>query len=82
MESTQYLAVQMGPAFLLWMVLEQINIPTNPFLLRMGKHVEPWLGNVGQHVSAFDHGTHKENTGKGPFKLSLFHTDHRGRAKT
>lgn len=31
-------------------------------------------------LRAFDHGTHKENTGKGPFRLSLCHTDHRGRA--
>lgn len=75
--------MQMGPAFLLWVVLEQINIPINPFLLRMGKHVLPRLGNVGQHVSAaFDHGTREENTGKGPFRLSLLHTDHRGRAMT
>lgn len=75
--------MQMGPAFLLWVALEQINIPTNPFLLRMGKHVLPRLGNVGQHVSAAsDHGTREENTGKGPFRLSLLHTDHRGRAMT
>ncbi|RMC09255.1 hypothetical protein DUI87_14263 [Hirundo rustica rustica] len=56
-ESTQCSAMQMGPAFLLWMVLGQINIPTNPFLLRMGKHVLPRLGNVAQHVSASDHAT-------------------------
>lgn len=31
-------------------------------------------------LSACDHGTRKENTGKGLFRLSLCHTDHRGRA--
>ncbi|RLW01297.1 hypothetical protein DV515_00008073 [Chloebia gouldiae] len=52
-ESTQCL----GPAFLLWMVLGQVNIPTNPFLPRVGTHVLPRLGNVAQHVAAFGHGT-------------------------
>lgn len=70
MESTQCLAMQMGPAFLLWVVLGQINIPSNPFLLRMGKHVLPRLGNVAQHLAALDRGTCKENTGKSPFRLS------------
>lgn len=72
----------MGPAFLLWMVLGQINIPSNPFLLGMGKHVLPQLGNVAQHVAAFDHGTLRKTQEKLLSGCKLCHTDHRDRAMT